>query len=263
MSAKPVVPGAQARPRAVTVASAGPTPAPEGAGPGVRRRFRLSGLGAQVRTPPSTANGGRRDAAEDRGQCPAGPATSARCAGPSASPPEAACRHLQPGRVSDAAAAPAATAPPPASSPGGSRAAVNPRRAKTEPARRAAQGARSGRPGAREERSERGDDGARPGQPGARVEPGTGREGGAQQSGARGAPPRVCRSSDGLSVDPGSVPRPRPLGASPAGAAAAHPDPPPSRLAARRAAGPGPGTRDPTADGRRASRILPPRWKRK
>lgn len=49
--------------------------------------------------------------------------------GPAASPPEAACRHLQPGRVSDDAAAPAATAPPPASSPGGSRAAVNPRRA--------------------------------------------------------------------------------------------------------------------------------------
>lgn len=82
MSTKPVARAAQARPRAVTVASAGPTRAPEGAGPGVRRLFRLNGLCAQVRTPPSTASSGRRDAAEDRGQCPAGPATSARCAGP-------------------------------------------------------------------------------------------------------------------------------------------------------------------------------------
>lgn len=73
---------AQARPRAVVVESAGPTVAPEGAGPGVRRRFGRSGLCARVRTPPSTAGSGRRDAAKDRGQCPAGPATSARRAGP-------------------------------------------------------------------------------------------------------------------------------------------------------------------------------------
>lgn len=87
---------------------------------------------------------------------------------PAASPPEAACRHLQPGRLSDAAVAPAAataTAPPPASSPGGSRAAVNPR--SCEPSRLAerlrerAQGSRArGKSGASVETTAR-DQGSR------------------------------------------------------------------------------------------------------
>lgn len=81
MSEKPVARAEQAGPRAVTVASARPTPAPEDAGPGVRRRFRRSGLCAQVRTPSSTSSSEWRDAAEDRGQCPVAPATSARYAG--------------------------------------------------------------------------------------------------------------------------------------------------------------------------------------
>lgn len=89
--------------------------------------------------------------------------------GPAASPPEAACRHLQPGRLSDAAVAPAAaaaaTAPPPASSPGGSRAAVNPRSCErsrlAERRRERAQGSRArGKSGASVETTAR-DQGSR------------------------------------------------------------------------------------------------------
>lgn len=177
--------------------------------------------------------------------------------GPAASPPEAACRHPQPGRMSNAAAAPAATAPPPASSPGGSRASVIPRRANGAGAPSGAGRAlgAAGRAG-RAERAWGRRRATRAAGRAGRAGHGPGRRRAAER-GAR-CSPRVCRSSDGLSVDPGSVPRPRPLGASPAGAAAAHPGPPPSRLAARWVAGPGPGTWDPTADGRRASRSLPP-----
>lgn len=183
--------------------------------------------------------------------------------GPAAFPPEAACRRAQPGRERDAAAAPAATSPPPASPPGGSRAPVKLRlRANGAGAPRSAGRAlrAAGRAG-REERAWRRRRAPRAAGRAGRAGHGPGRRRAAER-GAR-CSPRVRRSSDGLSVDPGSTPRPRPLGASLAAAAAAHLSPPPLRLAARRAAGPGPGTPDSTADGRSASPRLPPRWKRK
>lgn len=129
MSAKPVARAAQARSRAVTLASAGPTPAPErrgsGGAPSLQAEWALR--------PGPHPSQHRKQWAERRG---GGSRTMPGRAGnlgaqrePAASPPEAACRHLQPGRMINPAVAPAATAPPPASSPGGSRVAVNPRRA--------------------------------------------------------------------------------------------------------------------------------------
>lgn len=177
--------------------------------------------------------------------------------GPAAFPPEAACRRAQPDRVRDTAAASAATSPP-----GGSRASVNPRRANGAGAGRSAGRAlrATGRAG-RQERVWRRRRAPRAAGHAGRAGRGPGRRRAAER--VAWCSPRVRRSSDGLSVDPDSAPRPRPLGASLAGAAAAHLSPPALRLAARRAARPGPGTPDPTADGRPASRRLPPRWKRK